>query len=50
VAVTSEQLLEAMKVPSDYNGPQLEIVLRDSKMEKDATKSFVAKLLKDYLP
>ena len=38
-----------MTKPSGYEGPSIEIVLKDQKAEKDQTNAIVADLLKTYV-
>jgi hypothetical protein len=44
-----ETLLEAMTKPQGYEGPSVEIVLKDQKAEKEQTKATVDDLLKSHV-
>ena len=43
-------LLDAIQPPEGYTGPELEIVLKDAKMEPDRMKEFVSDLLGKHIP
>lgn len=39
-----------MKTPDHYDGPAIQVVLKDTKLEPGQLTSFVADLLKQHLP
>ena len=46
----SEALLEAMKAPANYDGPAIQVVLKDTKLDPGQLSTFVNSLLNENLP
>lgn len=46
----SEALLEAMKTPENYEGPAIQVVLKDTKLDAAQLSTFVDSLLNENLP
>lgn len=50
ILLTSEQLLEDMRKPEGYSGPELEIVVKDSKLAPEQYKELLTKIVAGAIP